>query len=175
MVKVKKDKKDNKNNIKTILAKNMFGITVFLLLIFILSGYLQKDTEENKNITLTELVNDINSEKIASIENINEKINLVYKDGTEKTSKKEGQSSLTETLSNLGVDKTKLALTSIEIKDDKSAGYIAVSILPFLFPIILFFLIIWFLSRGMKGEVDKLSLLGQLVQNLCLLMDRKRR
>lgn len=146
-----KNNKDKKNSIKTILVKNLFGIMVFLLLIFILSGYLQKTTEENKNITLTELVNDINSEKITSIENINEKINIVYKDGSTKISKKEGQSSLTETLSNLGVDKAKLASTSIEIKDDKSAGYIIMSLLPFLFPIILFFLIIWFLSRGMKG------------------------
>jgi ATP-dependent Zn protease len=82
---------------------------------------------------------------------LNEKIEILYKDETIKFSKKETQSSLTETLSNLGVDKTKLALTSIEIKDDKSIGYILGSILPFIFPIILFFLIIWFLSRGMKG------------------------
>lgn len=145
MVKVKK------TNIKTILLKNTLGIIIFFLIIFGLGGYFQKNKKEVKNITLTELVNDINSEKITSIKNTNEKIDIVYKDGFEKTSKKEGQSSLTETLSNLGVDKTKLALTSIEIKDDRSAGYIFSSILPFLFPIILFFLIIWFLSRGIKG------------------------
>ncbi len=146
-----KNKKETKNGLKTILIKNTFGIIVFFIIIFTLSGYLQEDKKVDQNITLTELVNDINTEKITSIQNINEKINIVYKDGTEKTSKKEGQSSLTETLSNLGVDKTKLALTSVEIKDDKSAGYIAASVFPFLFPIILFLLIIWFFSRGMKG------------------------
>lgn len=146
-----KNKKDNKNGLKSIIFKNTLGILVFFLIIFLLSGYLQEDKKDENIINLTELVNDINSEKITSIENINEKINIVYKDGTEKTSKKEGQSSLTETLSNLGVDKTKLALTSIEVKEDRSAGYIAGSIFPFIFPILLFILIIWFLSRGMKG------------------------
>ena len=145
MVKVKK------SGFKTILLKNIFGITIFFLLIFAISDYLNKGNTENKNITLTELVNDINLEKVSNIKNINDKIAVTYKDETVKFSKKETQSSLTETLSNLGVDKTKLALTNIEIKDDRSAGYIAASLLPFLFPILLFVFIIWFLSRGMKG------------------------
>ena len=143
--------KVQKTNIKNVLFKNTLGIIIFFLIIFALSGYFQENKKENREITLTELVNDINSEKISSIKNINEKIEILYKDESVKFSKKETQSSLTETLSNMGVDKTKLALTSIEIKDDKSLGYILLSILPFLFPIILFFLIIWFFSRGIKG------------------------
>lgn len=145
MVKVKQ------TNIKSVLYKNILGIILFFLIIFGLSSYFQDNKKEDENITLTQLVNDINSEKISSIKNINDKIEIVYKDETIKFSKKENQASLTETLSNLGVDKTKLALTPIEIQDDKSAGYILTSILPFLFPIILFVLIIWFLSRGIKG------------------------
>ena len=145
MVKVKK------TSITTIIIKNILGIVIFFGLIFILGGYFQTDKKDDKNINLTELVNDINTEKITSIKNINEKIDILYKDGTEKFSKKETQSSLTETLSNLGVDKTKLALTSIEIKEDKSVGYIFMNILPFLFPLLLLIIIIWFFSRGIKG------------------------
>lgn len=145
MVKVKK------TSITNIIIKNTIGIILFFGIIFLLSGYFQEDKKDNKDINLTELVNDINTEKITSIKNINEKIEILYKDGTEKFSKKETQSSLTETLSNLGVDKTKLALTSIEIKEDKSIGYVFVGILPFLFPLLLLIIIIWFFSRGIKG------------------------
>ena len=145
MVKVKK------TSITTIIIKNTIGIIIFFGIIFLLSGYFQEDKKDDKNINLTELVNDINAEKITSIKNTNEKIDIVYKDGTEKTSKKETQSSLTETLSNLGVDKAKLALTSIEIKEDKSVGNIFVNILPFLFPLLLLIVVIWFFSRGIKG------------------------
>jgi cell division protease FtsH len=145
MVKVKK------TSITTIIIKNTLGIIIFFGIIFLLSGYFQEDKKEDKNINLTELVNDINTEKITSIKNVNEKIEILYKDGTEKFSQKETQASLTETLSNLGVDKTKLALTSIEIKKDKSAGYIFMNVLPFLFPLLLLIIIIWFFSRGIKG------------------------
>lgn len=145
MVKNKKE-----HSIKTILAKNIFGIIVLFAIIFILSSYLQND-KSSQEISLSELVNDINAEKIASIKNINDKIEITYKDKSIKFSKKEKQASLTETLSNLGVDKARLASTTIAIQDDKSLGYIFGSIFPFIFPIILFLLIIWFLSRGMKG------------------------
>ncbi|MBC7982000.1 ATP-dependent zinc metalloprotease FtsH [Candidatus Parcubacteria bacterium] len=146
MVKNKKE-----NSLTKILAKNIFGIIIFFAVIFLLSNYVQGDKKEEQNITLSELVNDINAEKITTIKNINDKIEITYKDDTVKLSKKENDSSLTETLSNLGVDKSKLALASIEIKDDTSFGYIVMNLLPFLFPVILFFLVIWFLTRGMKG------------------------
>lgn len=146
MVKNKKD-----TNLTKILAKNIFGIIVLFLVIFLIAGYVQDDKKATQEINLSELVNDINTEKITSIENVNDKINLVYKDGTKKLSKKENETSLTDTLSNLGVDKSKLAMVSIEIKDDTSFGYIMMSILPILFPVILFLLVIWFLTRGMKG------------------------
>ena len=146
MVKHKKE-----TSLTKILAKNIFGILVFFGIIFLLSTYLKDDTKKPQNINLSELVNDINAEKITSIKNINDKIEITYKDETVKFSKKENEASLTDTLSNLGVDKTKLALTSIEIKDDTSFGYAVMNVLPFLFPVILFLLVIWFLTRGMKG------------------------
>ncbi len=146
MVKHKKE-----TSLTKILTKNIFGIIIFFGIIFLLSSYVRDDKKADQNISLSELVTDINSEKIASIKNINEKIEIKYKDETVKTSKKESQASLTETLSNLGVDKTKLALTSIEIQDDTSFGYVVMNVLPFLFPVILFLLVMWFITRGMKG------------------------
>ncbi len=101
--------KTKKNGFKSILIKNIIGIVLFFVIIFLIGGYFQKDTKEDVNITLTQLVNDINNEQIKSIKNINDKIEIVYKDETEKFSKKENQSSLTDTFSNLGVDKIKLA------------------------------------------------------------------
>ncbi len=78
MVKTKKD------SMSKILIKNIIGIVLFFIIIFFLSGFLNNDAKEDKSITLTELVNDINAEKIASIKNINEKIEVTYKDDTVK-------------------------------------------------------------------------------------------
>ncbi len=78
MVKIKK------NSLKTILIKNILGIIVFFAIIFIVGDYVKNNKKEDKNITLTELVNDINTEKISSIKNINDKIEIIYKDETKK-------------------------------------------------------------------------------------------
>jgi cell division protease FtsH len=144
--------KKQKQSIKSILMKNIIGIILFFILIFALGAYIQDNQQkESTQISLTELVNDINAGKVDSIQNINDKINVTYKDKTVKFSKKENDASLSQTLTNLGVDTTELASTSIEIKDDTSFGYMAMNLLPFIFPLILFILFIWFITRGMKG------------------------
>jgi cell division protease FtsH len=143
--------KNKKVGIKGLLAKNIVGIIVLFVVIFGLAGYMQEGKKADTEINLSELVNDINADKVASIKNINDKIEITYKDQTVKKAKKENEAPLTETLSNLGVDKTKLSQTSVLIQDDKSFGYMVASALPFLFPVLMLLLVVWFLSRGIKG------------------------
>lgn len=143
--------KNKKVGIKGLLAKNIVGIILLFVVIFGLAGYMEKDKKADVEINLSELVNDINADKVASIKNINDKIEITYKDQSVKKAKKENEAPLTETLSNLGVDKTKLSQTSILIQDDTSFGYAAGRALPTLLSVFLLLFIMWFVSRGLKS------------------------
>ena len=84
--------------------------------------------------------------------------------GTEvlkKTTQKEAQSSLSDSLKNLGVNPEKLAQVKIENKDDRGAWFWINNILPFLLPIILLFVIIWYISRQARGANMQAMSFGQ--------------
>ena len=80
--------KNKKVGIKGLLAKNIVGIIVLFVIVFGLAGYMQETKKVDIEINLSELVNDINAEKVASIKNINDKIEITYKDQTVKKAKK---------------------------------------------------------------------------------------
>lgn len=146
---MKKSKQPEK--VSGVIFKNISGLIILFLIIIGLNIALSSGEVDDSQISLNQIANDINAEKVALVRSVGDKIEIEYKDDTKKESQKEGQSSLTETLTNLGVDKVKLSAVTFEVKDDRGAGYWIGSIVPFLLPVLLFFFIIWFLSRQAKG------------------------
>ncbi|MES2623403.1 MAG: ATP-dependent zinc metalloprotease FtsH [Patescibacteria group bacterium] len=137
-------------SVKNILAKNIFGL-VLIFLIIILAQDLFGTNDDSKEIALNQIVQDIQADKVARIQTTANTIDIEYTDGTKKTSKKEDQSSLTETLTNMGVNKEKLAAIPFEVKTESGAGYWLSAIFPFLLPILFFLAILWFFSRQSRG------------------------
>ncbi len=146
MKKVKKPEK-----VSSIIYKNLSGLVLLFLIIIGVNALVSGGVADDKQVPLNQVANDINADKVAVVRSVGDVVEVEYKDTTKKESQKEGQSSLTETLSNLGVDKAKLAAVTFEVKDDHGAGYWIGNILPFLLPILFFFFIIWFLTRQARG------------------------
>lgn len=138
-------------SVGTILLRNVAGLILFFLVIILLNNIYGESTD-NKQIALNQIVQDIQSDKVSRIEVVGNTINVEYTDGSKKESKKEDQASLTDTLSNLGVDKTKLASIPFEVKTESGAGYWLSAIFPFLLPVLFFLFIIWFFGRQTKGQ-----------------------
>jgi len=78
-----------------------------------------------------------------------------------KTTQKEAQSSLSDSLKNLGVDPAKLAQVKIENKDDRGAWFWVNNILPFALPVLFLIFIIWYLSRQARGANMQAMSFGQ--------------
>lgn len=146
---MKKSKQPEK--MSGIIFKNVSGLIILFLVIIGLNIALSSGEVDDSQVSLNQIANDINAEKVALVRSVGDKVEVEYKDDSKKESQKEGQSSLTETLANLGVDKVKLSAVTFEVKDDRGAGYWIGNIVPFLLPVLLFFFIIWFLSRQAKG------------------------
>lgn len=151
------DQNNNQNNKKkdkgvlAILLNNIAFIIIIFVILFSLYGVLSDSSATPEKITISQVVSDINSSNVKSITIVGEKLTLVYNDDSKKEAEKEADSSLSETLNNFGVEKEKLQAVTIETKSDRGAGYWTLNILPFLLPVILLFLVIWFLSRQAKG------------------------
>src|SRR3989344_4495479 len=81
-----------------------------------------------------------------------EKLNIEFLNETEKKSKKETESSLSETLSNYGVPVEMLNATEIDIKSESGFGFWLLRISPILIPILFILIFFWFISKQVKGS-----------------------
>ena len=137
-------------------------LNMFLIFIIIVSvyGYIKEGSKENKDITISALVSEINNNQIKSIVVSGEELQIEKVDGTKQVSKKELESSLTQTLSNYGVATSSLADVNIEIKRD--TGFLFwLNFLPILLPIFFIGFLIWFLTRQAKGSGMQAFTFGQ--------------
>lgn len=164
--KVNKPNRPNRKEVRGTFLNNVVGTLLIFIAIISIYTYMEGDKAKVTKISISELATDINAGKVESISVTNDDLSIVYlnqEGGTkiEKESKKEAQSSLTETLSNLGVEKEKIAAVKIENKVDSGVSYWLLNILPFLFPVLLFFFMIWFLTRQARGAGVQAMSFGQ--------------
>ncbi len=154
--------------------------TTFLIIIMIIFLYTFV-TEQKKNveeIALSQLATDIRAGKVSEISVSGDQINAVYEKGTAteatKTTQKESDAALSETLANYGITAAELAPLKIEIKNPSGFGYWLAVSAPFVFPILLIGIIIWYLSRQVKGAGMQAFTFGQANARLFNPSDKKK-
>ncbi|MBI5004154.1 ATP-dependent zinc metalloprotease FtsH [Candidatus Kaiserbacteria bacterium] len=106
---------------------------------------------QKEEVPISQIAEDINASKISKIVVAGDAVTATYTDKTEKTSHKETENSLTQTLSNYNIVPEKLASTTIEIQDQSGPRYWFLTLAPLLIPVILLFAMIWYLSRQLRG------------------------
>ena len=135
-------------------------VLVLLTLTSIYSFFSQKEASPVQ-VSISELAGDINAGNVVKILIEGGDLTLTYKDGTAKHSKKEFESSLSETLRNYGVEPDKLAKVNIEVKNESGFGYWFINLLPIIGPIVFLLFFIWLLSRQVKGSAMQAFSFGQ--------------
>ena len=136
-------------NIKNI-SKNLFIIFVIFLSISAVFALFSQPLEEEKEITLGQLVNDIEQEKVKEIIVSGNTVSITYLDETKAKTRKETESALSETLVNYGLTQEQINKANIGIKEENGwavwLGPISVLLLPLLF----FLLFFWLIFRQAK-------------------------
>lgn len=143
------------------ISKNLLIIIVFFIFLsFLFQGgdplsSILKQTETYK-ISLSQLVNDINQDKVVKIVEQSNTLNIDYKDSKkQKIVYKEQGSSISQTLINLGVDKDKLKNVDISSEGDNFWKVFFFGILPTVLPLIIIFVILWSIfSSAQKGQMQ---------------------
>jgi cell division protease FtsH len=149
--------KKKKNNI----TKNFIVFfIVFLAIASFFSLYSSQEIQPEE-ISLNKLVGYINENQINNIEIDGEELLVKLSDGSEKMVKKETNESLTNTLSNLGVDIEQLQKVELLVITNTERSFWINTILPFVVPVIFIVIFIWFMFRQVQGANNRAMSFGQ--------------
>lgn len=127
------------------------AFAVFLVLSAGYSAVRQYFENQSEEIALSQLANDLREGKVESIVVEGNTIEATYQDNSAKTSQKESEAPLTETLARYGLTSEQIARVRIEVKDQGGARFWFLTLAPLLIPVLLLIAIMWFLSRQVRG------------------------
>ena len=134
-----------------IFSKNIISsVLIFFVLIgfyLLFTGQARK-TEE---VSLSHLVSQINGGEVSKIIVRDQELEIILKNGAAERSKKEQESTLSDSLLNYGVSQEELAKIAVDIKDPSGALVWLGAIIPFLAPFLLIVLFFWLISRQVKS------------------------
>ena len=128
--------------------------TIFWILIIYLAVSLAVGGIAARGIlkpTISEVVSSIHAGEVARIEVSGKKVTVTYTNETIGELQKDSVASFDETLVNLGVAAEELAGLEYAVVKEGGFGYWMLQVLPFLFPILIFGVFLWFLMRQTKG------------------------
>src|SRR3989344_5780459 len=135
------------------------GVLILFLILSFYSLFFEGTPEET--VGLSDLARDIISSEIVRISVSGDNLEIEYADGQIRQSKKEIETSLTETLANYGVTSEHLQAIEISVKNPSGVGFWILNILPFALPVVFIVLFLWLLSRQMRGQTMQAFSFGQ--------------
>jgi cell division protease FtsH len=142
------------------LSKNVILFVIVLLIIgAVLSNYNLK-SDGQRNVTINEVVERVQSGSITKINVEGTEVIAVTTDGQELKAVKESQQSIAELLTTYGVTSDELKKLPIEVKEDKSRGYILGVLVPSLLPLLVIGFIIYLLFRQFQGANSRAMQFG---------------
>jgi len=137
------------------LLKNLFYILLIFLLISAVFTLFFSPFEGGEEISLTQLVDDINQDKVKKVTVAGSEIDILYNNDSTAKTRKETESSLTESLTNFGVNQEKIKGIQIETKPEGGAWIWLSPLLMFGLPIALFIFFFFFIFRQAKAGANQ--------------------
>ncbi len=153
-------------------------LATIILVFLLITGIYSQFTTENKpstEVSLSVIASDIQQGKVQQLNLAGDQITATYLDHSTKISQKEADSSLTESLTRLGVSSVKLASTSLTVQGPGGFWYWAGETAPFLAPLLFLIFFVWLLSRQMRGAGMQAMSFGQSKARITLPDDQKQK
>lgn len=150
---------------KTLTKHITLAILAFVLLSAIIAG-LSGSSEKPEEITLSQLVSELNAYSVQSITIREQDLEVKLKDdagGKTQIAKKEADASLSEVLLALGASPNALRpeSVSVQVSDPGSGVLFGRMILPILAPLLFFIFLIWFMGRKVQQANGQAMNFGQ--------------
>lgn len=145
------------------LLKNFTIIFLVLLLVAGLLSFSSSAKPKTEPAGISQLVQEINDGAVKEIKVRGDDLVVMLIDETAKQQivKKEYGQSFSELMSNYQVSAEKLQQVKVEVVDESGVAYWFKSLLPFLVPVLLVLVIIYFMSRQVQGMNNRAMGFGQ--------------
>ncbi len=140
---------------------NVLSAVVILLLVMTVYSFVAEHNQETPVIPLSQVAADVRAGVVKSIEVSGNDLALVYVDESKKTSMKDPDASLPETLADYGATAEQLATVAIEIKGQSGLQFWFATLVPIVLPLIFLVVLFWFLARQVKGAGMQAFTFGQ--------------
>lgn len=138
-------------------------VLTLLILMFLVGLYSSLAEQKNKvkDVSLSEISQAVLTGQITAIDVNGDQLTATYKDSTQSKSRKEAESSLSETLSLYGVNPEALGKVKVTVDNPSGWGFWLLNLLPILIPIIFVIIFFWMISRQVKGASMQAFSFGQ--------------
>ncbi len=150
----------------------LLGIFILFIITSLYSMAMEQNTA-NSDIALSDLVKDIEAKKVVSVTVKGNDLIVDYVDKTIKKALKENDSSITETFARYGLTPEKLNLIKINIEGPSGFAFWIANLAPFIAPIFFLVLIVWFLTRQVRGAGMQAFSFGQSKARMTMPDDKK--
>ncbi len=132
-------------NLRTILLFAASLILVGVILAFV-------NIQQPKTIDVATLATDVQNGQVDSVMVNGDTLNITMKDNTTVTTSKEPTDSFSSLMKNYGVDPDKSRAVKTTVKGQSGAAYWTGLLIQNLLPIVLLFVLMWFLFRQIQGQ-----------------------
>ena len=130
-------------------------LSTILLLVFITAAfsYLTDTSKKPEQLSISDVVGQVKNGEVKEIIVKGAMLEVTYKDATKNAgeAKRETDASVSDSLSKLGVTPDQMANIKIDVQRETGFTYYLGQFAPFLFPLLFLGIIIWFLTRSVKG------------------------
>ncbi|OGZ27319.1 MAG: cell division protein FtsH [Candidatus Nealsonbacteria bacterium RIFOXYB1_FULL_40_15] len=135
------------------LLKNIVAILIIFVVISGIFALVFQPFSQAEEVSLNQLVSDINQSKVEKITAYGSELTIKYKDGKEMVSRKEPETGLRETLLSYGAGQQRIDQVNIDIKEEKEgASSWLIPLLIFgIAPLVLFGFFFWVILKQAKA------------------------
>ncbi len=132
---------------------NILSGILFLLVLSFLYAQFSNTAVKPDEYSISQVAEQIKKDEVKEIAVKGSVLEISYKDETRTpgVSKKEDDAAITESLTNLGVSTEEIAKVAIDVQQESGLGYWISNLAPFLFPLVLLGVIVWFFTRSVRG------------------------
>ncbi|MCX6793227.1 MAG: ATP-dependent zinc metalloprotease FtsH [Candidatus Falkowbacteria bacterium] len=143
------------------LVKNFLILLVAFLFLGALLSLWNGNTKKPDSIALGQVASEIKDGKVDKIDINKDELNISLKDGSKQIATKETGQPLTELLAGFGVPSDKISAVQIKVDTPSSFDNWVAILVPFLVPLLLIGVFIFFMMRSVQGANNKAMTFGQ--------------